>query len=197
MESPLPYDDQDDETESQFDQLLEAIFIIDANSSEEEIRASSERGSREVTNKPILARIIHQDIFVEDASLLSAVCAHYPNELFHYAIKFLIEANPSALLWQSHLGGLIIHDIAYHPSHCVLMPWIATNYQCVLDHEIHEYPPAFRLLEHYARRDFFTTGGCTAAIIRQFFEAYHRGLTQEDSGEGECNPLHYILEGSV
>ena len=73
------------------------------------------------------------------------------------------------------------------------MPWIATNYQWVLDHEIClERPPAFRLFDRYANRGGTTL--CSAAIIRQFFEAYPQGLTQQD--ENGCTPLHFIFMGS-
>ena len=163
MENPLDYDD-DDVTQSQFNQLLNAIIAANDNGSEEEIKALNELVQREVTAKPILARIVH-----DFSSLLSVVCTTCQCEHFHPAIKFLIEANPSALLWE-FAATSVIHNIAYDPSHCVLMPWIATNYQWVLDHEIClQVPPVFDLINRYARRG--GTTDCTATIIRQFFEA--------------------------
>ena len=50
MENPLDYDDQQGEIRSQFDQLISAIFSINNNSSEEDIRAFQERVQREVTS---------------------------------------------------------------------------------------------------------------------------------------------------
>ena len=191
MENPLDYDD-DDVTQSQFNQLLNAIIAANDNGSEEEIKALNELVQREVTAKPILARIVH-----DFSSLLSVVCTTCQCEHFHPAIKFLIVANPSALLWQSHLGGRIdriINIIANHSVHCVLMPWIATNYQWILDrdHDIFPHPSVFDLLHRYANRE---ETGCTAAIIRQFFEAYPRGLTEIN--EYGYSPLHEILMGSA
>ena len=152
----------------------------------------NERIQREVTAKPILARITKGN-----ASLLSYVCINLDGKRFHPAIKFLILANPSALLWETdinYIGERTIHNIAGHSTHCVLMPWIATNYQWVLDNELClEDPPLFYLLEQYARRRDET--GCTAAIVQRFFEAYPQGLTQEDSNE--CTPLHAIVMGSA
>ena len=78
------------------------------------------------------------------------------------------------------------------------MPWIATNYQWVLDHEIClQVPPVFVLLIQYSRRN--GTIGQTASIIRQFFEAYPQGLMQVPTqvNEGGVTPLHTILIGSA
>ena len=196
MESPLPYDDQDDETKSQFDLILSVIHRINDNSSKEEIRALSERIQREVTAKPILARIVAGN---HQFSLLSwEICSLY-NELFHPVIKFLIEANPSALLWKTDTNlncERTIHNLAGHSTHCVLMPWIATNYQWVLDHEIClEFPPVFELLNQYASGN--ATGATECTAVRQFFEAFPQGLTQQDVMGTGFTPLHAILYGSA
>ena len=53
MERTLPFDDQHDEIKSQFNQLLNAIFSTNSNSSEEEIRAFKEHLQREVTTNPM------------------------------------------------------------------------------------------------------------------------------------------------
>jgi len=207
MES-LSYDElQDDELKSQFVQLFDAIHRIDSDSSEAEIIvALNDRVCREVTSKPILARIIKGN-----CSLLVA-CITRRFEQFHPAIKCLIEANPSVLLEESDndidniinypsalLGGpehyyiALVHIIAFHPTHCVLMPWIATNYQWVLDHELLlEIPPVFNLLYRYAHRELGTTG-YTSATIQQFLEAYPQGLTQVYDYDRGLTPLHAIL----
>ena len=128
MEEPLPYDDLDDVLQSQFDQLGSAIFSfsINDNSSEEEIRALNEHVQREVTTKPILARIMKGN-----ASLLSVACTNLDDEHFHPAIKCLIESNHFALSWETIARKKAIHMIAYHQSHRLLLPWIATNHQGV------------------------------------------------------------------
>ena len=58
MKNPLPYDDQDDVLQSQFNQLLTAIFNVKYYRSEEDIRALNELIQHEVTAKPFLARIV-------------------------------------------------------------------------------------------------------------------------------------------
>ena len=191
MESPLPYDDQADEIKSQFNQLLNAnIFSTNDNSSEEETRALDGHVQNEVTAKPILARIMKGN-----ASLLSVACTNLDDEYFHPAIKCIIGANPSALLWDTatyiYTVERMIHKVAGHPTLCVLMPWIAANYQWVLDHEILclEDPPVFCLINQYANRG---ATKCSAAIIQQFFEAFPRGLTQINKKYG-FTPLHAII----
>ena len=114
-------------------------------------------------------------------------------ELFHPAIKCLIEANPSALLWKDDRSRTITCEIACHSSNYVLMPWIATNHQWVLNDEgILINPPVYCLIDQYASRG---ATGCSAAIIQQFFEAYPRGLTR--TNEYGFTPLHAILSGST
>ena len=197
MKNPLPLDDQDDVLQSQFNQLLNAIFNVNYYRFEEDIRALNELVQHEVTAKPFLARIVQGN----RGSLLSCAIYLLDDELFHPTIKFLIEANPSALLWETYNdynGKRMIHNIADHSTHCVLMPWIATNYQWVLDNEIcHEFPPVFDLLNQYASRNATGATECTAAIIRQFFEAYPRGLNQQDVMGTGFTPLHAILYGSA
>ena len=147
MENPLLYNElEDDELKSQFDQLTSAIFSINGNSSEEEMRALDERIQCEVAAEPILGRIAKR---YGRVSLLWAACTTLKTKLFRPAMKCLIEANPSALLWYSN-GHLPMYIIARHSRFCVLVPWIATNYQWVLDHEICILdPPVFDFLEHY------------------------------------------------
>ena len=200
--SPVIMDElqDDDELKSQFNQLIRSILSIDIEGhiSEEEIAALNKRVCCEVTATPILARTVRLNNAFK--YLLEIFCT-MPNELFHFhpAIKCLIKANPSALLWKSTSGENIIHDISGHPSNCVLMPWIATNYQWVLNHGVClENPPVIYLIRRFANRR--ETTGCTAATIRQFFDAYPRGLTQQSkvgrfplcilllSRRNECEP---------
>ena len=191
METPLLYELQDDESKAKHEQLFNTIHSFDSDSSEAEILALNERVCREVTSKPILARIVKGNI-----SLLLFACFML-DEQFHPAIKCLIEANPSALLGKSTVraGRNIIHDIAGHPTHCVLFPWIADNYKWVLDHErCLEFPPVFDLILQYVYRESVPTR-CTDAVIQQLFEAYPQGLTQVD--DRGITPLHLILMGSA
>ena len=168
--------------------IEDAIYSIHEDWSLAECMALNEHIQREVTAKPIFASII-QD---EELSLLSVACSHLGGTIFLLpAIKCLIRANPSALLWETgnrtgitHVSSQI-YMIARHSFHCVLMPWIAEKYRWVLDHGIClEDPPVFYLLELYV------SSNCNAETIRQFFEAYPRGIRQEN--HRGCNPLHII-----
>ena len=186
----MEYDDQEDEIQCHFVRLCNAIISTNDNSSEEDIRALNELIQREVTAKPNLAKIIKYEVETV-CYLLLVACANLDDEQFHPAIKCLIEANPSALLWYSNTGKIVIHKIAGHSTHCLLMPWIATNYQWVLDDEIClEDPPVIDLLCQYNNR---RETRCTSTTIQQFFEAYPLGLNQDTRGR---TPLHIILTGS-
>ena len=191
MERPLDYDSQDDEIKCQFNQLKSAIYSIHEDWSLAECMALNEHIQREVTAKPILARIMKGQHTREELSLLSVACSNLGGNSFLLAIKCLIRANPSALLWETGnhtritLFSQQIYMIVRHSFHCVLMPWIAEKYRWVLDHEIClEDPPVFYLLELYV------SSNCNAGTIRQFFEAYPRGITQKN--HRGCNPLHII-----
>ena len=194
MQSPLSYDAlQDDALKSKFNQLRHAITSIGNNSSKKKIKSVIACIQRKVEEKPILSRIVQ-----DDRSLLSVACINRAREpswisirlFFHPAIKFLILANPSALLWAFGDSSKVIHMIARHVSNYVLMPWIATNHQWVLDHEIClADPPVFNLIRLYRNGDVTTR--CTSTIIQQFFEAYPQGLTQVN--KKGSTPLHAIL----
>ena len=120
MESPLRYNElQDDELLSKFNQLRSAIYRINGNSSEEEIRALSERIQREVNANRVLASIVNS----VNSSLLDACINLSDQEMkqFHPVIKFLIRTNPSALLWETdtniYSGKRVIYDVAGHSSY--------------------------------------------------------------------------------
>ena len=70
MERSLPYDNQHDEIKSQFDSIFSAIFSINSNSSEDDVRALNERIQREVTAKPILAKIVQGNSSLLDACIV-------------------------------------------------------------------------------------------------------------------------------
>jgi len=103
-------------------------------------------------------------------------------------IKCLIQAYPSALLGPP--DGYTIHSpvymIANHPEHCVLMPWVATNYTWVLDHE-RCIQAVFALLRMYNQRQ---RTSCSSTTIKDFFEAYPPALTKRRNG---MSILHMIL----
>ena len=101
MERPLDYNNQDDEIKCQFNQLESAIDSIHEDWSRAECMALNEHIQREVTAKPILARIMKGQHTREELSLLSVACSNLGGNSFLLAIKCLIRANPSALLWET------------------------------------------------------------------------------------------------
>jgi hypothetical protein len=113
-------------------------------------------------------------------SLLTTACEKLYREWSHPTIRFLIERNPSALLWKRADWRSLdyappIYTIAQHPSHNVLMPWIAEIFPWVLDHRAcQQRTPGLQLVSGY------TGGMCSASIVRQFLEVYPKGLCQED-----------------
>ena len=184
---------EDGELRSQFNLLLEAMVSFDPDREEGTYEALNQRIYQEVTDLPILACI------VTDAgeSLLYVACRYLNLDSSHDVIKCLIKAYPSALLDtpQTRLNRLYtqipIYVIVNHPEHCVLMPWIATNYTWVLDHEqCLEYPPVIDLIKMYTTT---RPNSCTSATIKQFFEAYPRAFTQK---RGSMTILHFVLKGT-
>jgi len=163
---------------------MEDIVTVDPDREEGTYEALNQRIHQEVTEKPILARIITET----GASLLSAACCYLNLNTSHHVIKSLIRAYPSALLVVPPDGSMTIYMIACHPEHCVLMPWIAANYTWILDHK--RCPQVmFVLLDMYVQRQ---RTSCTATTLKQFFEAYPHALTQQHP---DCNILHFVLKG--
>jgi len=191
MSDPLLVNELEDESfRDQFNDLLEAmndIATFDPNREEGAYEALNQHVLQTVTDNPILARIVNES----NISLLAVACANLNLDTSHHVIKCLIRSYPVALLGTS--GDYImyrpIYMISRHPEHCVLLPWIASNYTWVLDHE--RCPRVvFKLLQMYGQRQ---RTSCTATTMKDFFQAYPRALTQKDYGE---NVLHVILQGT-
>ena len=152
-------------------------------------KLSSSYIMHQITANPILSRMATS----KNLSVLDFACT-CTNNLSLEAIKCLIAANPNALLWQSgqdneiSVDDLIITKIAEHRSFCRLMPWIATNYSWIFDHELClnlKELPIFSLLEQSRQNN------CTPSVIGKFCEAYPKSLNQ-DSTIG-YSPLHTLL----
>jgi len=148
--------------------------------------------SRLVSIKPALLRVVYNGytvlsyiILCHGGRAISDRCL-----LGEYSIiKFLIQSDPSTLLLEDGGGNVPIVLIS-DTDLCILMPWIAAHYDWVLDHE-HGKQSVFMLLGRFScSKD---TPECTATIIKQFFEAYPRGLEQEDH-DGDT-PLHIMSKG--
>ena len=188
MSDPLLVNELEDESlRNQFNFLLEAmesITTFDPNREEGAYDALNQRIQQEVTDKPILASIVS----VIGKSLLEAAVSYLNLDTSQTVITCLIQTYPSALLGTSdgYLGRTIFL-IACHPQHCVLMPWIATNYHWVLDHSRGQRV-VFDLLDMYTKR---RRNSCTSTIIKDFFKAYPRALEQE---HGTLTILHNVLK---
>jgi len=188
MTDPLSVTELEDESlRNQFNHLIEAmndIVRFDPNREEGAYEALNQRIHQTVTDKPILARIFNES----NQSLLSSACANLNLESSHHVIKCLIQACPSALLFElpydyisdgyTHIQILMI---ANHTEHCVLMPWIATNYTWVLDDKRCSQV-VFKLLRMYLQRHYRTR--CTSTTIQQFLEAYPRAFIQQHPDDG-------------
>ena len=179
---------EDESLRDQFNDLLEAmegITTFDPNREEGSYEALNQRIYQAVTDKPILARIV--DERDEWESLLSTACSNLNLATSHHVVKSLIQAYPRALITVSD-NGTPLYMIAYHPVHCVLIPWIVTNYPWVLDHERY-IQVVFGLLRMYAQRQ---RTSCTSTTFKQFFEAYPRAFTQQHPNYGTI--LHMVLK---
>ena len=174
MEDYLPYEDVDDDVKAQFNDLATEIHNVERG---DDAMPLIERVILEVTANPVLAKIF----VVEDkSSLLMEACTELHGDAFHPLIKFLIEVFPHALLWVGE--ECPIYAIAGHPTHCVLMAWIAENYPWVFDHEqFTKKPPVFTLIRMYgyrARKGNIGGIKCTADTMKRFFWAYPQAHNQ-------------------
>jgi len=185
MTSPISIDElEDDELRRQFNHLMEAmkdIVVVNPEREEGEYEALNQRIHQAVTEKPFLARVVDEE---GGESLLYAASSYRFTS--HHVIKCLIQAYPRALITSSE-NGTPLYMITHHPEHCVLLPWIVTNYPWVLDHD--RCPRVvFALLGMYAQRQ---RTSFTAAILKDFFQAYPRSLVATHSS---MTILHYFLK---
>jgi len=160
-----------------------------------------------VTKHPVLARSVAPDPFNhhDQRSLLARLCELYwhsppPSLAMQPAVKFLIEKNPHALIWEFICflasSSSPIYEVAEH--HCAIMPWIAERFSWVFDHpDCLEQPPHHALIRRYL------DGQCDASIVRQFYEAYPQGLAQESQrgwglpfSSSGCLPIHSLARRS-
>ena len=178
----------DRELRNRFKLLIQALKVVNTDREEISYEALNRRILQEVTDKPILARIITSRAGAgAGESLLLVACSKLNLDTSHDVIKSLIQKYPPALITSEHTLPPIFL-IARHLEHFVLMPWIATNYHWVLDHSRGQRV-VFDLLDMYSQR---RRNSCASTIIKDFFEAYPQALTLQDSDDG--NILHYFLK---
>ena len=133
---PIGDDDVDEEVARKFEDLIDSIYNVQSYGEEEQVIASNEHLHQKivafVNETPILARVISRELL--HWSLLMTATEKTIHEYSHPTIKFLIEINPSALLWSRSdftRGSSPIYAIAGHKIHCKLMPWIAERYSWI------------------------------------------------------------------
>jgi len=191
MKRPLAMNRVDRELRNQFKVLIEALKVVNTDREEITYEALNRRILQEVTEKPILARIVSSRAGVgAGESLLLVACNKLNLDTSHDVIKCIIQSYPRSLITWSE-NGIPLYMIARHPQHCTLMPCIAT-YTWILDHEFDRlgHPKfAHQLVDMYKGRRHTS---CTAATVKNFFEAYPRALTQLDSSFGTI--LHMVLK---
>ncbi|GAX22587.1 hypothetical protein FisN_14Hu219 [Fistulifera solaris] len=150
-----------------------------------------------VSAHPILTRTIFTNDKRDMRSLLYVVC-----EKFSYAgpdiTRFLIEANPHALVWERHeyskkMKLAPIHLIANHARSCdLLLPWILECYPWVFEHNVcQKKKPHFDMIRWYANQQI------SNVTIRKFYELNPQGLREKDSTKFMGGyPLVISLSGS-
>ena len=150
-----------------------------------------DRVLRAVTANPILARVVPQNSNKWSLLMILLCVNGLDPDLIIPALKVIIESNPAALLWQIEDTDVLprpIHILARFEAYSSLMPWIATHYSWILDHPVlKDFPPSFELVRNYRM------GGCSAELVREFFEIYPQGLSHID--EKGRMPLHQMLCG--
>jgi len=189
---PIADENLPDDLKSEFDVIFNEIYIferVDFTPTAADYDNLNHRIQSIVNKNPILVRVFSKDIICW--SLLTTICEKVHNNLSHPTIKYLIEKNPIALLWK---WGDIDHPSTpikcIAMNHCTLMPWIAENFQWVLDH-----PKCLNIFPHNELVHRYTDGRCHADVVQQFFEHYPQGLRQEDKLMQDGLPLFRILCG--
>jgi hypothetical protein len=199
-EEPKPIPDVDlpvnvrEKFDSLFDEINELCSVNDAERMEKAGRVMCERIEKEVSEYPILAKAVSEGGDVLGWSLLTAICEKTcSRDVGHNAMKFLITMNPYALIWRwgDEYDPLNpVKKIAQNDCHCVLLPWIAEHHSWIFDHpKVRERPPHFELVRNYAN------GGCSASVVRSFYEWYPQGLQQINERSLDESPLHLCLSG--
>ena len=105
----------------------------------------------EVNKNPIHSKTVSKALL--HWSLLKTACENLLRVESHPIIRFLIERNPSARLWnrkycQDIDNSSPVYIISRHQIHYLLMPWIAKHYPWVLDHpDCQEWPPSIYFVD--------------------------------------------------
>jgi len=144
-----------------------------------------------VSECPVLAKTVTPKGY----SLLKAA-VEVSSPLVHPSIKFLIEKNPTALIWpggDSLTRQQPLATIAGDRCHYTLMPWIAEKIPFVFDASYDKFQEEIGG-SWYPSHTYMTTNckqpGEDQSLIRQFYEVYPQGLRQGCPGG---LPIHIYL----
>mmetsp|Transcript_36811 Transcript_36811/g.89376 ORF Transcript_36811/g.89376 Transcript_36811/m.89376 type:complete len:505 (+) Transcript_36811:158-1672(+) len=197
--SPLSDDEVTPEVKVQYDAIKDSILSIPWTSGVVAIRRYFQELISGIQMKaaihPTLARVVARDM--HHSSMLTLLCHKAHTPLAHPTMKFLIERNPSALLWKRDdwetMGieySMPIYTIANHHAHHVLLPWIAEYFPWVLEHPaLQARPPTFDFIAQCINGI-----ALNANIVRQFFAKYPQALSHVDPSQ-KSTPLHHFLSG--
>ena len=107
---PIGDDDVDEEVARKFEDLIDSIYNVQSYGEEEQVIASNEHLHQKivafVNETPILARVISRELL--HWSLLMTTIKKLHHEWSHPTTRFLIEMNPSALLYCEGGGSVEI-----------------------------------------------------------------------------------------
>lgn len=197
--SPVSDDQVTPEVKQQYDQIKDSILSIPWSSGVVAIRRYFQELIACIQMKaaihPTLARVVARDM--HHSSMLTLLCDKAHTPLAHSTMKFLIERNPSALLWKrdnwEKMGieySMPIYTMANHHAHHVLLPWIAQHFPWVFEHpDCQARPPTFDFIAQCVNGI-----ALNSALIRQYFTNYPQALSHVDQAQ-KSNPLHYFLGG--
>ena len=197
--SPVSDDEVTPELKLQYDEIKDSILSIPWTSGVVAIRRYFQELVACIQLKaaihPTLARVVARDM--NHSSMLTLLCDKAHTPLAHTTMKFLIERNPSALLWKrdnwEKMGieySMPIYTIVNHHAHHVLLPWIAQHYPWVLEHpDCQAKPPTFDFIAQCVNGI-----ALNSALIRQYFTIYPQALRHVDHAQ-KSTPLHYFLGG--
>ncbi|KAL3940601.1 MAG: hypothetical protein SGBAC_004885 [Bacillariaceae sp.] len=196
--SPVTDDEVTSEIKVHYDAIKDSILAIPWASGMVAIRSYFQELASCIRMKAAihstLVRVVARDM--HHSSMLTLLCDKAHTPLAHSTMKFLIERNPSALLWKRDdwettcvESSMPIYTIVNHHAHHVLLPWIAKHFPWVLEHpDCQARPPTFDFIAQCINGMALNT-----ALVRQYFENYPQALRHVDSQKS--TPLHHFLSG--
>ncbi|GAX22589.1 hypothetical protein FisN_14Hh221 [Fistulifera solaris] len=187
------------ELHDEFHVLYDEICAVCQHDDFDDIDSAAERLyqhiKESVSAHPILARTVY--VYNHRKWTLLKIVCDRTLYLCHKAIKFLIEANPHALLWADTDNKVYrgpIYMLTGHTDNFVLFPWIVERYPWIFKHELcQQYPPHLSMVK-CSVNDLSCCLEHTQEI-RKFYELYPEGLAEKGEEGRLGNPLMVSLTG--